>query len=112
MDNKKKNKLTIEWYVVIKDFIRNAWLLVLSVLIGLMGIFIVSHRIYTPEYTSTATLVVNASGAVGGSYSLYSISSEMANVLTNIFSQPAMKTKAAAFAVKPEGESTASRSAQ
>ncbi len=95
MNNKKKNKITIEWYIVAKDFIRNSWILLMSVLIGYMGIYIVSHKIYTPEYTSSATLVVNASGAVGGSYSLYSVSSEMANVLTNIFSQPAMKDRAA-----------------
>lgn len=95
MNTKKKNKITIEWYIVAKDFIRNFWILVLSVIMGYMGIYIVSHKIYTPEYTSGATLVVNASGAVGGSYSLYTVASEMAGVLTNIFSQPVIKERAA-----------------
>ncbi len=61
-----------------------------------MGIFIASHKIYKPEYTAKATLVVNAKGSTSGSTSSLTITNEMANVFVNIFSEPSMKASAAA----------------
>ena len=61
MNNKK---ITVELFSIIKDLIKNAWIIVLAVLIGYMGIYIVSHSIYKPEYTASATLVVNNRGRV------------------------------------------------
>ena len=95
-----KNIITIEWHSLVKDVIKNIWIVVLAAIIGYMGMFIASKSVYKPEYTSSAMIVVNSGANTGNSYSSYSVSSEMANVLTNIFSQPAMKTKAAAFAGK------------
>ena len=72
----EENKITLEWHSILKDVIRNAWIIVLAILIGLMGIFIVTNSVYSPEYTSTATIVVNAKG--NSSSSLYGVSVEMA----------------------------------
>lgn len=94
-----KKSITIEWHSIIKDVVRNIWIVVLAALMGLMGIFIASHSVYKPEYTSSAMLVVNV-GSSSGSYSNYSVSGEVANVLSNLFAESAMKNKAAEFAGK------------
>ena len=91
-----KNKITVELHSLVRDLIRNIWVIILSALIGLMGIYIASYSVYSPEYTSSATLVVTAKGsAQGGNLSMVSVYSEMADVYTNVFVQQLMKTKAA-----------------
>ena len=89
----EENKITLEWHSILKDVIRNAWIIVLAILIGLMGIFIVTNSVYSPEYTSTATIVVNAKG--NSSSSLYGVSVEMAEIFSKVFVDPTMKEKAA-----------------
>ena len=90
----EENKITFEWHSILKDIAKNFWVVILSALIGLMGIFIVTSSVYTPEYTSTATIVVNAKG--NSSSSLYGVSVEMAEIFSKVFVDPTMKEKAAA----------------
>lgn len=92
----KKNKITIEWYSLMKDVIKNIWVVVLSALIGAMGFYIATHATYKPAYTSTATLSVIGNGLATASYSAYTISTEQANVLVNVFTEPTIKEYAAA----------------
>ena len=80
-----------------RDVIKNIWVVVLCALIGAMGFFLVTHASYKPMYTSTATLTVLNSGAVTASYSTYTISTEKANVLVNVFTEPTIKEYAAAY---------------
>lgn len=94
----EENKITLEWHSIFKDVIKNAWIIVLAILIGLMGIFIVTNSVYSPEYTSTATIVVNAKG--NSSSSLYGVSVEMAEIFSKVFVDPTMKEKAAAHLEK------------
>ena len=89
----EKNKITIEWHSLLKDIVKNIWAVVLAALIGLMGVYIASHKVYEPQYTSSATLVVNISSS---SISSFTASSDVANVITTVFTQPIMKEKAAA----------------
>ncbi len=91
-----KNKITIELHSLIKDVIRNIWVVVLCALIGAMGFYIATHATYEPEYTSTATLSVISGGSATASYSAYTVSTEQANVLVNIFTEPTIKEYAAA----------------
>lgn len=95
--NTKKNKITIELYSLLKDIVRNIWVVILCAIIGAMGFFLVTHASYKPMYTSTATLTVLNSGAVTASYSTYTISTEKANVLVNVFTEPTIKEYAAAY---------------
>lgn len=95
--NTKKNKITIELYSLLKDIVRNIWVVFLCAIIGAMGFFLVTHASYKPMYTSTATLTVLNSGAVTASYSTYTISTEKANVLVNVFTEPTIKEYAAAY---------------
>ena len=89
----EKNKITIEWHSLLKDIVKNIWAVVLAALIGLMGVYIAAHKIYEPQYTSTATLAVNVSSS---SLSSLSVSGDVANVIVNVFTQPIMREKAAA----------------
>lgn len=93
----KKNKITIEWYSLLKDIIRNIWVVILCALIGAMGLFLVTHAAYSPVYTATATLSVNGGGSSSGSYSSFTLSNEKANVLVNIFTEPSIKEAAAEY---------------
>lgn len=93
----KKNKITIELYSLLKDIVKNLWVVILCALIGSMGYFLVTHASYKPMYTSTATLTVLNSGSVTASYSTYTISTEKANVLVNVFTEPMVKEYAAAY---------------
>lgn len=97
MNNKK---ITIELFSIIKDLIKNFWVVLLAVLVGYMGIYIVSHSIYKPEYTASATLVVNNRSVQAESISQFQAASEMAAVFSNVFTEPIIKQKAAAFAEK------------
>ena len=94
----ERNKIIIEWHSVLKDFIRNAWVVVLAVLIGYMGIYIVDTIVYEPEYTSSATLVVSTKGSGNSAFTYFATSSEMAEIYTNVFVEPAMEERAAEHA--------------
>lgn len=92
----KKNKISLEFHSLIKDVIRNIWVVVLCALIGVMGFYIATRATYEPEYTSTATLSV-VSGSGTASYSAYTVSTEQANVLVNVFTEPTIRDYAAAY---------------
>lgn len=96
--DKKNNSFTIEWHSIVKDLTRNIIIIVEAVLIGLMAAFVMQHSMYKPEYTSTATFVVNARVANSASYSNLSVTSEMTKIFCEIFQQPSMKRNAAAYA--------------
>lgn len=89
-----KGKILIDYYSILKDLLRNFWVVILSILIGFMGIYIAEYSVYQAEYTASATVVVNVKGSSASSSS-YRVSSEMAEVFSKVFSEPAMKEEAA-----------------
>lgn len=91
----EKNKITIEWHSLLKDILKNLWTVVMAALIGLMGVYIASHKVYEPQYTSSATLVVSIKNN-NTVMSTFSASGDAASVITNVFTQPVMKERAAA----------------
>lgn len=93
----RKNKITIEIHSLLKDVIRNIWVVILSGLIGFMGFYVVTHSAYDPVYTASATLVVNATSSGTGSYAALSTSKEKANILVNIFTEPSIREAAAEY---------------
>lgn len=92
-----KNKLTLEIHSILKDVIRNIWVVFLCGLIGAMGFYLVTHSTYEPAYTASATLAVNAGSNTSASYSALTVSNEKANVLVNIFTEPSIKECAAEY---------------
>ena len=85
----------IEPYSLLKDIILNFWVIILAALIGLMSVSIWNGSMFTPVYTSSATLVVNMGNSASYSYTTLSSSSETAKVFTEVFKQPTMKKYAA-----------------
>ncbi len=91
-----KNKISIEWNILLKDIVRNFWVVVLCALIGVMGNYLAGHINYEPLYTSSATLAVFASGN-SGSYSTIAPANEKANVLVNVLTESTVKECAAEY---------------
>ncbi len=103
----EKNKITIELHSLVKDIVKNIWTVILAALIGAMGVYIVAHKVYEPQYTSSATLAVNATS---NSLSSISVSSDVANVITTVFTQPILREKAAAHLGESSFKGTVSAS--
>ncbi len=87
--------LSFELHSLLRDVIRNIWLMILAALIALMGVYIAEKTVYKPEYTSTSTVVVRAKASTSGAYTNYSASSEMAKIFSDVFVQSSMKKLAA-----------------
>ncbi len=94
-ENEKKNNIHIEPFSVLRDLIKNLWVIILAAIIGFMLVDIWNSSTYTPMYTSTTTLIVNLKNSATYSYTNLSSSSELANIFTNVFVQPTMKSYAA-----------------
>lgn len=90
-----RGKISIDYYSILKDLLRNFWVVILCLVIGVMGIYIAERSVYKAEYTATATAVVSVKGSSSSAASTYNISSEMAQVFSKVFSEPAMKKAAA-----------------
>ncbi len=84
----------IELYSILRDLIKNVWIIIMAALIGLMGIYVATRSFYTPEYTANATLVVNTKGSASGTYSQLSDSTGMAGVISRVIVEPAIQDKA------------------
>lgn len=93
--NKSLFSITFEWNSLVKDLIRNVWIVILVALVAWMGIQVFEKSIYTPTYTSKAVLVVRTKVGSSGAYSNLSSSSEMATIFTKVFQQSSMKKLAA-----------------
>ncbi len=91
----KKSSIHLEPYSLMRDIVLNLWVVILAALIGFMSVNIWNHSMYTPMYTSTATLIVNIRNSASYSYTNLSSSSEMAKIYTEVFKQQTMKEYAA-----------------
>lgn len=93
----RKGKISFEYYSVLRDLLRNFWVVVLCLITGAMSMYVVENSVYKPEYTSTATVVVNVKGSTSNTLSTYTVSAEMAEVFSKIFSEPSMEKEAAEY---------------
>ena len=96
MDNNTELTISFDFHCLLRDFKKNFWLMILAVLIALMGAYVATHSVYTPAYTSSATMVVRAKVGTSGAYTSLSASSEMANIYAEVFKQPSVEELAAA----------------
>lgn len=109
-DFELSEKITFEWYSLLKDIILNCWLIVLAVIIGFSSVYVLEQSVYKPVYTSSATLMVQVKTGTYQAYTNLSASTEMATIFTEVFVQPSMKEKATEYLEKErfEGSLTAS----
>ena len=89
------SRTNFEWHSLVRDLFRNAHVVVLAALIGAMMVYIVGHSIYKPAYTSEATLVVSARSASGSAYSDLNTASQMAEILSRVFTDNVLKGRVA-----------------
>lgn len=94
--NDNELSLSFDMHSLWRDLIKNIWIVILAMLIAFMGMYVVSHSVYKPVYTSSATLVVRAKVGTTGAYTNLSASTEMAKIYTEVFVQPSMEELAAA----------------
>ena len=77
---------------IVEDLLHNWWVMILA---GISALFLISgylNLIYTPVYTSKATLVISAKGSgTNGSYANLTTASEMADVFSDVFSSGVLK---------------------
>ena len=85
--------IRIEIYSIIRDLIKNIWVIFLAMLMGFMSIYIATRTFYTPEYTASALLVVNAKSSTTGTYSLFSRSIEMTKVVSRVIIDKSIMTR-------------------
>ena len=90
----KNKRISFEIHSIIKDLLRNCWIVVLVLLTCRMGVYVAERYVYEPEYTASATMVVSAKGANSATYSNFAVSADLAEIFANIFTDPIIKTKA------------------
>lgn len=93
-----KSILQIEWHSLIRDLVKNIWVIVLAALTGLIAVYVAGRSVYSPVYTSSATLIVTAKSGTYLAYTNLSASSEMAEIFTEVFTQQTVRDRAAAHA--------------
>lgn len=93
----KNKRISFELHSVIKDLIKNCWIVVLVVLCCRMGVYVAERYVYEPEYTAAATMVVSAKGASSSTYSNFTVSADLAQIFANVFTDPIVKTRASEY---------------
>ncbi len=92
-----KEGIKIDIYSLVRDIAKNFWAVILAVIIGFMSVNIWNMGVYVPQYTSTATLLVNLKNSSTFSYANLTSSAEITQIFTNVFVQPTMKEYAAKY---------------
>jgi capsular exopolysaccharide synthesis family protein len=87
--------IRIELHSILRDLIKNVWAIFMAGLIAIMGIYVVTKGVYTPEYTAKSMLVVNAKHATSATISLFNLSVEMTDVISRVLIEPSVQEKAA-----------------
>ena len=90
-NNPSRFHLTFEWHSLLRDLLRNLWLVVLAALIVHMGIYVAERSVCSPDYTSSATLAVRARTGTSGTYANLSVSSDMAGIFATVFKDSSMQ---------------------
>lgn len=77
---------------IIKDLIKNLWVIAAAAIAGWLAVTGVEKLTYVPEYTATATLAVNTTSS-SSAYTSLSLTSQMAGVFSEIFSSSVLENR-------------------
>ena len=86
-----ERKITIEYHSIVRDLAYNFWIIICAAIIGVTGSFVMNRAVYKPEYTSSATLIINSAEGQANAVAALMLSSEIASVYSEVFVQPTMK---------------------
>lgn len=87
--------LTFEWHSLCRDLFRSSWIMVLTGVIAFVGIYIAQCSIYTPAYTSTATLAVRIKSGTASAIDSLAVSADTAGIYAAVFQSTSMQALAA-----------------
>jgi capsular exopolysaccharide synthesis family protein len=88
-----EKKAGIEWHSIVRDLLRNIWVIFCAAVIGILGTYVVKHVVYNPEYTSRATVIINSAAGKANAVQTLAQSSEIAQIYAEVFVQPTMQQK-------------------
>ncbi|HIY19941.1 MAG TPA: polysaccharide biosynthesis tyrosine autokinase [Candidatus Blautia avistercoris] len=77
------------------DVLRHIWVILLAAAAAWFAVTGTEKLIYEPEYTATATLVVNAKGSNSNAFTSLSLTSQMAGVFSEVFDSNTLREKIA-----------------
>ncbi len=83
----------INWYTIIRDLLRNFWIIVLALITGFLGVRAYFDFTYKPEYKCTATISINATDSGLYSFSSLNKTIEAASTFQEMFQSSYFKEK-------------------
>ncbi len=98
----------VNWYTIIKDILRQFWIVVLAALTGFLGVRAYFDFTYQPQYQCTATISISATSS--GTYSFSSLNKtiEAASTFQEMFQSSYFREKLSDLTGKPvDGEVSA-----
>lgn len=85
----------INWYTIIKDVLRNLWIIILATLTGFLGVRAYFDFTYVPEYKCTTTISISATDSGLYSFSSLNKTIEAASTFQEMFQSSYFKEKLA-----------------
>ena len=83
----------INWYTIVKDILRNLWIIILAFLTGFLGVRAYFDFTYKPEYKCSATVAINATDSGLYSFSSLNKTIEAASTFQEMFQSSYFKEK-------------------
>ncbi len=94
-ETKELNLDELSLFCIIRDLVRNVWVILLAAAAAWLTVTGVESLIYVPEYTSQATLAVSAKGNTSSAYASLSVANQMAEVFSEVFDSNVLRQKIA-----------------
>lgn len=91
-NNNQVDELEIDIFDIIRDILKDWWLLFLMGVVAAMGAYIVTNVAYKPAYTASTTFVVTSKGE-NNTYANLSAANTVASSLTKIFDSSVIEKK-------------------
>ena len=88
---------TFEWHCFLSDLLHQIWTVLLAALLAFTGTGVYEHSIYSPTYTSSATLAVQVMGENTNAFDDLSTAAAMAEQYVSVFEDPSMLQLAADY---------------
>lgn len=95
MEDTKEFRLEeVSFRSIFIDLIRNAWVILIMAAAASLAVSGVEKLIYVPEYTASATMVVNAKGG-SSTYNSLSLTNQMADIFSEVFGSDVLRSRIA-----------------
>ena len=90
-------KISFEFHSIIRDVIRNFWIIICAGLVGIMGTFVMNNLVYTPTYRADASLIINSAAGKANAAAALTQSIQIAKIYEKVFVQDSVKEKVSEY---------------